>query len=224
MIHRASDFGSCEMTDFYPVLANTILRLANNNAKEREALYEHARNNIVAQLQRRDAKISAVEIKRQCDALEAAIRRVEAESLSQDSHTLHRPPLTAGVEGEGNNVGFRRGSSKQDEAKTNPAPAPTDKPNQNRVEAKPAAALPDHSGPSDDMDRIPQALAAMLFGIAFLAGTIAFIGFIYIRGLGLVYKGIISYSLLLVAIAMMLCLSIVLSMAIFRKPRISERT
>jgi hypothetical protein len=68
------------MVDYFPALANTVSRLANNDAEARKDLYEHARSNIVLQLHRRNPQISEKEIVRERAALEEAISKVEAEA------------------------------------------------------------------------------------------------------------------------------------------------
>jgi hypothetical protein len=73
--------------DYYSALVRAVSRLANNNVQARQELYEHARSNIVAQLRRRDLRISDEEIARQRSALETAISRVEGESLSPKTDT-----------------------------------------------------------------------------------------------------------------------------------------
>jgi hypothetical protein len=66
---------------------------------------------------------------------------------------------------------------------------------------------------------MPKALAAMLFGTAYLAAIIAFSGVIFLQGLALVYAGIIPYPLLFVATAALGCLLVLLSRTVFRKLR-----
>ena len=58
---------------------------------------------------------------------------------------------------------------------------------------------------------MPKALAAMLFGTAYLAAIIAFSGVVYLRGLALVYADIIQYPILLGAMAVLACLLVPLS-------------
>ena len=72
----------------------------------------------------------------------------------------------------------------------------------------------------DHLREMPKALAAMLFGIAYLAAIVAFSGVIYLRGLALVYADIIQYPILLGVMAALGCLLILLSRTVFRRLRI----
>jgi hypothetical protein len=70
---------------------------------------------------------------------------------------------------------------------------------------------------------MPKALAAMLFGTAYLAAIIAFSGVVYLRGL-LVYADIIQYPILLGAMAGLACLLVPLSRTVFRRLRVYSRS
>ena len=72
---------------------------------------------------------------------------------------------------------------------------------------------------ADRLGEMPKALAAMLFGTAYLAAIIAFSGVVYLRGLALVYADIIQYPILLVAMAGLACLLVPLSRTVFRRLR-----
>jgi hypothetical protein len=84
------------------------------------------------------------------------------------------------------------------------------------------------SGPeladADNMGEMPKALAALLLGTAYLAAIIAFSGVIYLRGLALVYADIIQYPILLGAMAVLGCLLVPLSRAVFRRLRFFSRS
>jgi hypothetical protein len=71
---------------------------------------------------------------------------------------------------------------------------------------------------------MPKALAAMLFGIAYLAAIVGFSGVIYLRGLALVHADIIQYPILLVVMAGLGCLLVPLSRTVFRKLRVYSRS
>lgn len=71
---------------------------------------------------------------------------------------------------------------------------------------------------------MPKALAAMLFGTAYLAAIIGFSGVIYLRGLALVYADIIQYPILLGAMAGLGCLLVPLSRTVFRRLRVYSRS
>ena len=72
----------------------------------------------------------------------------------------------------------------------------------------------------DELGGLPKALAAMLFGIAYLTAIIAFCSVIYIRGLALVYAHVIGYPVLLGTMAILACLFVPLSRSVFRKMRV----
>ena len=98
----------------------------------RKELYERARRLVVAELRKQNPQISAQTIRREQAALEAAVRRIEAE-IQQ----------TTAKEKTG-----RQGS-------------------------------PDSEVAEVDLRDMPRALAAMLFGTAYLAGIVAFSGVIF---------------------------------------------
>lgn len=94
-----------------------------------------------------------------------------------------------------------------------------------RIEAELAPPLPKQDDnrrrrdftTADELRGMPKALAAMLFGIAYLTAIIAFSGVIYIRGLALVYAHVIGYPILLGAMAILGCLFVPLSRKVFRR-------
>jgi hypothetical protein len=202
------------MADYYPALARAVSSLANNNAPARQELYGRARAIIVEQLLRQDPQKSAREIMREHAALETAIRKIEAESLSARTHAPNGPTpprLTAAVADASDDIGIRRESLTQDKAKARPALAQPETIDTNKNPAQNEAA---------DMGEMPELLGVMFIRTAFVVGMMALIGVIYIRGLALVSHNVIGYPVLLVAIAVMLCLFIFLPLAIFRKARI----
>lgn len=159
------------MTDYYSVLARAVVNLEAEDGGAREELYERARKIIISELRKQNPKISALTITREQAALEAAIRKLEAEL---------QPPA---------------------------------KNNQRK------SSLPDRSDLTE-----AEALAAMLFGTAYLAAIFAFSGVVYLRGLALVYADIIQYPILLGAMAGLGCLLVPLSRAVFRRLRVYSRS
>ena len=135
------------MTDYYSVLARAVVNLEAEDGGAREELYERARKIIISELRKQNPKISALTITREQAALEAAIRKLEAELQTR---------------------------AKNNERKS---------------------SLPDRSDltEADHLGEMPKALAAMLFGTAYLAAIFAFSGVVYLRGLALVYADIIQY-------------------------------
>jgi hypothetical protein len=147
-------------------------------------------------------------------ALETAIRKIEAESLSARTHAPNGPSpprLTAAVADDSDDIGIRHESLTQDEAKARPALAQPETTDTSKNLAQNEAT---------DMGEMPELLGVMFIRTAFVVGMMALIGVIYIRGLALVSHNVIGYPVLLVAIAVMLCLFIFLPLAIFRKARI----
>jgi hypothetical protein len=72
---------------------------------------------------------------------------------------------------------------------------------------------------ADHLGEMPKAVAAMLFGTAYLAAIIGFSGVIYLRGLALVHADVIQYPILLGAMAGLGCLLVPLSRTVFRRLR-----
>jgi phage-related minor tail protein len=68
------------MTDYYPVPARAVARLAVNNAQTRQDLYEHARMVLVAELERNNPERSTQAVLRERIDFETTVLRVEANS------------------------------------------------------------------------------------------------------------------------------------------------
>ncbi|HML07425.1 MAG TPA: hypothetical protein VK430_04765 [Xanthobacteraceae bacterium] len=68
------------MTDYHPLIARAVDGLDRSTGEARRALYERARNALVAQLRSSEPALSEAEITKERLALEEAIRKVEAEA------------------------------------------------------------------------------------------------------------------------------------------------
>jgi hypothetical protein len=169
------------MIDYYSVLARAIANLDSADPAARKELYGRARRLVVAEFRKQNPQISAQAIGREQAALEAAVRRVEAEIAQTTAKEKTR----------------RQDSPNQDS--------------------------PNSESAQVDLRDMPKALAAMLFGTAYLAAIIAFSGVIYLHGLALVYAGFVPYPLLLVAMAALGGLLVLLSRTVFRKLRMYSR-
>jgi hypothetical protein len=166
------------MADYYSVLARAVVNLESEDGAARQELYERARRIIISELRKQNPKISALTITREQAALEAAIRRLEAELQLR---------------------------ARDNERKGSP-------------HGRSDVAEADHLG------EMPKAVAAMLFGTAYLAAIIAFSGVVYLRGLALVYADIIQYPILLGVMAGLGCLLVFLSRTVFRRLRVYSRS
>jgi hypothetical protein len=80
------------MADYYPALLHAVSRLSDHTAPARQAVYEHARSNIVTILRRHNLHISELEIMRERAALETAIGKLEATFLPPQTHTPTAEP------------------------------------------------------------------------------------------------------------------------------------
>lgn len=69
------------MSDYYSLIAGTVCRLPSKNDEARHELYERARTALQKTLHALDPPISAAELENEEAGLEAAISRVESESL-----------------------------------------------------------------------------------------------------------------------------------------------
>jgi hypothetical protein len=166
-------------------------------------------------LSREDLQRSASQIIRERAALERAIRRVEAESLSPPCYSSADPPapqLPAAV--NGHDAGMRQRRLIQNRTKAAQEAA--------RREKIDATKNPTRKA-NIDMAMIPAELGKMLFGIAFFVGATAFISVFYIYGLALVSEHVIGYPVLLVGMTLMICLFVFLPLGIFREARNSSK-
>src|SRR5436305_9619334 len=71
------------MADYYPLIARAVAGLQKNTGDGRRALYERAREALVAQLRGVTPALNESDVTRERLALEEAIRKVEAESACQ---------------------------------------------------------------------------------------------------------------------------------------------
>lgn len=203
------------MADYYPVLARAVARLSINNAQTRRDIYERAQTIVIAELRRQDPQKSAPEIMRELAALETAIARLEAETLSTRTQApeVPTPPHPtanrAASAGAGNDIRVSRERLTGNGITARPVPEQSQVISRNRAELA-----------TDDMGRMPELLGAMLVRTAFIVAMLVFIAFIYIRGLVLVAEDVIGHPILIVVITIMLCVFIVLPLAIFRTARI----
>jgi hypothetical protein len=143
--------------DYYSALVRAISRLANNNVEARQELYEHARSNIVAQLRRRNLRISDEEIISQRAALEAAISRLEGESLSTKTDTSPRHDDNTAIR----SVPFIERETKLESA----------------------SAISIERGAKNkniDMAAMPERLGSMLVGIALVVAILVSAGLMYL--------------------------------------------
>jgi hypothetical protein len=81
------------MADYHPLIARAVAGLEKNTGEARRALYERARQALVAELRGRTPPLDESEITRERLALEEAIRKVEAESARQAREAPRPPPV-----------------------------------------------------------------------------------------------------------------------------------
>lgn len=230
------------MADYYPVLARAVSGLPSNDPQARRDLYARARKIVSEQLRGR-GQGAAAELTRERAALEAAIRRVEAEAKSgqarmngkahatptRRARAASASPATAAPEQRAENTG--RSLSKilqavqSDEANAaNPFLSQQKSTNGTgdpvpTTESKAIAPVGDRSTPaSSELGEAASSVGAMLLGLTYVVAALAFTGATYIRCIVWVYQGVISYPILLGVMALTLALFIVPAVTIFRKP------
>ena len=76
------------MTDYYPLIARAVEVLDRSTGEARRALYERARNALVAQLRSNQPALFEAQITKERLALEEAIRKVEAEATRKSHNEL----------------------------------------------------------------------------------------------------------------------------------------
>ncbi len=83
------------MADYFPLIVRAVGGLDKNTGENRRALYERARNALVAQLRSVEPPLEEADITRERLALEEAIRKVEAEAVKRaraEDETAHAAP------------------------------------------------------------------------------------------------------------------------------------
>jgi hypothetical protein len=76
------------MAEYYPLISRAVGGLADSTGEKRHALYERARAALTQQLRSSDPPLDDEQLKREQDALEEAIRRVEAEAAAAEDKAL----------------------------------------------------------------------------------------------------------------------------------------
>jgi hypothetical protein len=209
------------MADFYPVLSRAVSRLDNNTQEARYELFARARTIAAAQLRSKDPPLAAKDIARELAALDAAIRKIEAESRPRPSRGPVRPaPASAPV---------NRSAAVNQRKEATPARAAATKKQESAAPAK----APPKDVPTDtevphmismatEMTAMSRSLGTMMAGVAFSVGALALIAVVYVRGLVLVENGIIGYPLLLGEVVLLLGLFSALPFVVFRNPRVAS--
>jgi hypothetical protein len=83
------------MTDYYSVIARALSGLLSNTDEARREIYDRARTALQERLRTLDPPISEAALANEQDALEAAIRNVEAELLFGDIRRIAREEAAA---------------------------------------------------------------------------------------------------------------------------------
>jgi hypothetical protein len=120
------------MTDYHPLIARAVEGLDRSTGEARRALYERARNALVAQLRSNQPALLEADITKERLALEEAIRKVEAEAARKsrsepcaEQRTAPRsatPP--AGTPGGAPQVRHASGAPRRDRSSPPPADLP----------------------------------------------------------------------------------------------------
>ncbi|NIX77887.1 histidine kinase [Microvirga terricola] len=76
------------MADYYPLIARAVEGLSDSAPETRRAVYERARTALTAQLRTIDPPLSEAQIHQESLALDAAIKRVEAEFVPQPAPSI----------------------------------------------------------------------------------------------------------------------------------------
>jgi hypothetical protein len=79
------------MVDYTPFLFRAVAALNPNTSEARRVLYDRARRTLVDKLRASDPTLSDTDLRAESEALEAAIRRVEADAVSRSALLRTRP-------------------------------------------------------------------------------------------------------------------------------------
>src|SRR5262245_13051881 len=131
------------MADYYPLISRAVAALDKNSGENRRAIYERARNALLAQLRGVTPPLSESDITRERLALEESIRKVEAESARQFVEATRQalPPRLRSAE-------FRQRDELPRSRLTETRPPETRPPEKRPPETRPPEArLPDARAP-----------------------------------------------------------------------------
>ncbi len=85
------------MADYEPLIARAVAGLEHNTGENRRVLYERARSALVSQLRGVDPPLEEADITRERQALEEAIRKIEADAAAKEQ--AESPPPEPGTRG-----------------------------------------------------------------------------------------------------------------------------
>lgn len=83
------------MAEYYPLLAKAVVGLPSSTPETRRAVYERARKALIGQLQSLQPPVPEADLRREIDALDAAIARLEAEIGGAAGAGPATPPASA---------------------------------------------------------------------------------------------------------------------------------
>jgi hypothetical protein len=220
------------VADYYPILARAVAGFPPKDAVARRDLYARARTIVIEQLRERGLQDTAPEAIREQAALDAAIRKVEAESRPVQTRTNGKPPTpsplaqraTIGDAPDGVKDTARTLSkilqAVQPDDTTETVPR---QPDRKRINAVPVAMPSGQSRAgagriaTADLGGAFGSLRTLLFATAYIVAALAFIGVTYIRCLVWLYQGVIGYPILLAVMTVTLGLFIGPPVMIYRK-------
>lgn len=231
------------MADYYPVLARAVSSLPHNDAQARTELYARARTIVAEQLRQRDLKDPVWEMWREQASLDAAIRRVEAESrtghqISANGKPVTLPPqqhvTTADPQERAKTTAksltkILQAVQSEETSKPDPQISSRKSMNGTHVLVPSADSIPVPSAESTvvatgvdsetttatELGAAPASLGALLFGLAYAVAALTFAGVTYVRCIVWVYQGVIGYPTLLAVMAATLALFILPPVAFF---------
>ncbi len=129
------------MADYYPLLAKAVAGLPDSTAEARHAIYERARAALFGQLRNLDPPVPEEAIKREAQALEVAVARLETEIALRSGTGSGTPVAEPDFAGLGPTGGSPAGPSPADEPSAAPLPEPNP-PDPDPLGPAPSASVP----------------------------------------------------------------------------------
>jgi hypothetical protein len=129
------------MADYYPLLAKAVAGLPDSTAEARHAIYERARAALFGQLRNLDPPVPEEAIKREAQALEVAVARLETEIALRSGTGSGTPVAEPYLAGLGPTGGSPAGPSPADEPSAAPFPEPNP-PDPDPLGPAPSASVP----------------------------------------------------------------------------------